>query len=274
MFWIYEIPTWLLCFLIIGPILLFSTTVLILRRTWIYHRFRLSDDTNDGINGYFSAMGVLYGLLLGLIAVSSWENLEYVGTLANKEATSVAQLYRDVSTLDQPAKTKLHQELEDYLNYVINVAWPAHKLGKVPTGGSVILTRFLATLSTYHTRNVEQQVFLAEVITAYNKLIEDRRLRMHAVDDTGIDSITWIVILVGGGLTLIGSFFIHLPTLGGHLFMNSLFSILLGLMIFMLVAIDQPFRSELGITPIAYINTLAGLKDLDINNNLTIDASK
>jgi vacuolar-type H+-ATPase subunit I/STV1 len=115
---------------------------------------------------------------------------------------------------------------------------------------------------------------LAEVITAYNKLIEDRRLRMHAVDDTGIDSITWIVILVGGGLTLIGSFFIHLPTLGGHLFMNSLFSILLGLMIFMLVAIDQPFRSELGITPIAYINTLAGLKDLDINNNLTIDASK
>ena len=56
--------------------------------------------------------------------------------------------------------------------------------------------------------------------------------------------------------------------------MNSLFSILLGLMIFMLVAIDQPFRSELGITPIAYINTLAGLKDLDINNNLTIDASK
>ena len=274
MFWIYEIPTWLLCVLIIGPILLFSTTVLILRRTWIYHRFRLSDDTNDGINGYFSAMGVLYGLLLGLIAVSSWENLEYVGTLANKEATSVAQLYRDVSTLDQPAKTKLHQELEDYLNYVINVAWPAHKLGKVPTGGSVILTRFLATISTYHTSNVEQQVFLAEVLTAYNKLIEDRRLRMHAVDDTGIDSITWVVILVGGGLTLIGSFFIHLPTLGGHLCMNSLFSILLGLMIFMLVAIDQPFRSELGITPIAYINTLAGLKDLDINNNSTIDASK
>jgi hypothetical protein len=274
MYWIYDIPTWALGLLIIGPILLVSSTVLILCRTWIYRHFRLSNDTNDGINGFFSAMGMLYGLLLGLVAVSSWQNLEYVDGLANKEATAIAQLYRDVSTLDESAKTKLHQDLKDYLNFVINVAWPAHKLGKVPSGGTVILTRFLARLSTYHTDNVEQQVYLAEVFTAYNRLIEDRRLRMHAVADTGIGPIIWTVILVGGGLTLSGSFLIHLPTLKGHLFMNSLFSILLGLMIFLLAAIDQPFRGEMGVSPSAYITTLAVLKDLEINNTMILETSK
>jgi hypothetical protein len=272
--WIYDIPTWALGFLIIGPILLVSSTVLILCRTWIYDHFRLSSNTNDGVNGFFSAMGMLYGLLLSLVAVSTWQNLEYVDGLANKESTAIVELYRDVSTLEEPAKDKLHQDLEDYLSYIINVAWPAHKLGKVPSGGTVILTHFIGRLSTYHNSNVEQQIFLAEVFTAYNRLIDVRRLRMHAVADTGIGPIIWTVILVGGALTLSGGFLIHLPTLKGHLFMNGLFSILLGLMIFLLTAIDQPFRGEMGISPNAYSTTLAGLKDLDFKNTMTIDVSK
>ena len=97
---------------------------------------------------------------------------------------------------------------------------------------------------------------------------------MHAVADTGIGPIIWTVILVGGGLTLSGSFLIHLPTLKGHLFMNSLFSILLGLMIFLLAAIDQPFRGEMGVSPSAYITTLAVLKDLEINNTMILENSK
>ena len=88
-------------------------------------------------------MGMLYGLLLSLVAVSTWQNLEYVDGLANKESTAIVELYRDVSTLEEPAKDKLHQDLEDYLNYIINVAWPGHKLGKVPSGGTVILTHFI-----------------------------------------------------------------------------------------------------------------------------------
>ena len=267
MYWIYDIPTWELAILIIAPILLVSSAIIFFGRTSIYGRFRLANDTNDGVNGFISAMGVLYGLLLGLVAVTSWENLDYVDSLASKEATSIAQLYRDVSTLDEPTKTKLHKDLEDYLHYVIDISWPSHKLGQAPNGETAILSHFLARLSIYHTRNVEQQIFLAEVFTTFNRLTEDRRLRMHSVDDTGIGSIVWIVVLAGGALTLAGSFLIHLPTLEGHLLMNGLFSLLLGLMIFMLAAIDQPFRGEMGITPSAYVTILNNLKGLDIDKN-------
>ena len=271
--WIYDIPTWELGFLIVGPTLLVSSLVLILRRNWIYRHFRLANDTNDGINGFFSAMGMLYGILLGLVAISAWENMGYVETIASKEATSIIQLYRSVSTLDEPMKSQQHHDLEDYLKYVIYVAWPAHKLGEVPEGGSIILTQFLARLSTYHTRNVEQQIFLAEVISSYKSLIEDRRVRMHYVLDSGIGSIIWVVILVGGVLTLSCSFLIHLPTLGGHLFVNSLFSLLLSLMIFLIAAIDQPFRGELGVTPHAYSSTLSVLHILAHTNTNTITPS-
>ncbi len=65
--WIYDIPTWALGLLIIGPILLVSSTVLILCRTWIYDHFRLSSNTNDGVNGFFSAMGMYTAYCLALL---------------------------------------------------------------------------------------------------------------------------------------------------------------------------------------------------------------
>ena len=262
MYWIYDISTELLCFFIVSLFVFLSCFGLWCTRDFLYNRFNISADSNDAINGYISGMGMLYGLLLGLVAVATWENYDNVDNIVGKESTSIAELYRDVSTLQDPTKTELQDDLKNYLIYVIDVAWPAHKHDEVPSGGSIILTQFFKNLSTYKTNSIEEQIYLGEIFTAYNRLIENRRLRMLAVD-SGIPDIFWVVLIIGGGLNIIATFLMYLPSFKIHIFITALFSSLLGLMIFLLIAVDRPLKGETSISSEAYSNLLHNLKDLD-----------
>ncbi|MEI6334527.1 MAG: hypothetical protein WCS87_08215 [Methylococcaceae bacterium] len=262
MFWIYDIPSWALGFVIVGSLLLCSCIGLIISRDWIYRYFKITHDTLDSINGFFSAMGMLYGLLMGLVAVSAWENYQNVGSIVDIEATVIAQLYCDVSTLQEPSKTRLQNDLQDYLHYIIDVNWPAHRKGIIKRGGQLILTRFIKTATTYQPANAQQQIISAEVFTAYNSLIDARRARLQAID-TGLPAQLWVVIIIGGGIMVLMSYFIYMPSLRTHVLMTAVFSTLLGLMIFLIASLDHPFRGEVSVSSDAYKAVLDNVKDFD-----------
>jgi hypothetical protein len=218
--------------------------------------------TLDSINGFFSAMGMLYGLLMGLVAVSAWENYQDVGNIVDTEATAIAQLYCDVSMLQEPSKTRLQDDLQDYLHFIIDVNWPAHRKGNIIGGGQLILTRFIATATTYQPASAEQQIISAEVFTAYNRLIDARRARLQAVD-TALPAQLWVVIIIGGGIMVLMSYFIYMPSLRTHVLMNAIFSTLLGLMIFLIASLDNPFRGVVSVSSDAYKSVLENVKDFD-----------
>jgi cation transport regulator ChaB len=261
-YWIYDLPTWKFG---LGTILLFiliSAGGLSLTRTRIYNKFRISEGTNETVNGFFAGIGVIYGLLVGLVAVAAWDNYQSVDAIAGQESASIAALYRDISTLEQPAKGQLQGHLRDYLNFVINVAWPAHKHGERPRDGSRMLSRFHAVLAVYHPRNVEQQTLQAEALTAFNKLIEARRARLAAID-TGIPAVFWFAILGGTFATIFIAYFFHVSSRRLHLLLTGTFGGFVGCVVFLVAAVDNPFRGEVSISSEAYVQLANTLSDLD-----------
>jgi FtsH-binding integral membrane protein len=262
MYWIYELPTWAMGLVVTLSFLLPALLALMAARTWIYRTFRLSDETNESVNGFVAATGVLYGLLLGLVAVATWQNYDSANTLASKEASSVAALYRDVSAFPVPERRELQAHLENYLHYVIDVAWPAHRNGEVPRGGAVILSKFQGVLAAYQPTTANQQVILAEALTAFNTLVEARRMRMDSVT-TGLPSVFWVVIIAGAVLSIALTYAFHLPSLKTHLLLTGIFSLFVGFLIFLVAALDNPFRGELSVSPESYTLVLQGLLDLD-----------
>jgi hypothetical protein len=129
------------------------------------------------------------------------------------------------------------------------------------------MTRFLGTLSQYQVKSVEQQVFLAEVFSAYNKLIEARRLRMFAVN-TAVAPVFWLVIIAGAVIMIFMTFFLHISLFRTHLLLTSVFSIVLGLMIFLIAAVDNPFRGQVSVSPEPFRVLLNGLNNLDAHKGL------
>ena len=57
------------------------------------------------VGDFLQYFGVIYGLLLGLLAVATYQNLSDVEKTVGNEASSLAALYRDVSAYPEPARS-------------------------------------------------------------------------------------------------------------------------------------------------------------------------
>ncbi|MDD2769336.1 MAG: DUF4239 domain-containing protein [Methylococcus sp.] len=261
MYWIYDLPTWLLGLLIVSIFVCISLLGLIASRQWVAQAFRLSDETNEPVNGFFAGVGVMYSLLLGLVAVAAWQNYDSANGIATKEAALIGALYRDVCAFPEPERHELQDRLAKYLHFIVEADFPAHRQGELQTGGTILLTELQGILTAIQPASINQQVMLAEAYGAFNKVIEARRIRMDAVN-TGIPLVFWAVILVGAVLSVVLTYVFHLPSLKTHTLLTGLFSLFLGFVIFLVAAMDNPFRGEMSVSPEPYTLVLQSLDDL------------
>ena len=91
--------------------------------------------TQEILGDFLQYFGVMYGLLLGLLAVATYQNHTDVEKAVSSEASSLAALYRDVTAYPEPQRTELKTLVREYTRYVIEEAWPLQRQGLVPPGG-------------------------------------------------------------------------------------------------------------------------------------------
>lgn len=106
-YWIYNIPTWTL----VGMFAVFFVGVtwagVVLVRPILRAFMGRQSNMNDLVGYLLGAHGVYLGVLLGLLALSSYDNYSGVEQLVMSEATKLSALYRDVSTYPEPDRTEL-----------------------------------------------------------------------------------------------------------------------------------------------------------------------
>src|SRR5690349_25101143 len=100
---------------------------LLFTRRFILPHLHYHDGTNDAISGTVQAIGVFYGITVGLIAVAVWNTNTSAAGLVSNEATSIGALYRDVNGYPSPIREELRAKLRQYTVFVITDIWPAQK---------------------------------------------------------------------------------------------------------------------------------------------------
>ena len=188
---------------------------------------------------------------MALIAVSVFETYSDVSKIIAQEASELSALYQDASSYPEPIRPLLQKELRDYAQYVIHEAWPAQQRGQVAAGGIAMLNRFQDTLVSFEPVSEDQKILHGEALRAYNEMIEARSLRLDAVD-TGLPRVMWVVIVAGALLSLSSTFFFKVEHTHLQGIQVLLLATFIGLVIFMILALDRPFRGELGLPPEPY----------------------
>src|SRR6188508_232853 len=127
LYWLYYIPTLLAVGLFaalfvgvcwIGIVLLSSQLV-----PMVHHQPGLNEILGD----YLQYFGVIYGLLLGLLAVATYQNHSDVEKTVSNEASALAALYRDISAYPEPDRTDLKNATREYTRSTIEDAWPLQR---------------------------------------------------------------------------------------------------------------------------------------------------
>ncbi len=244
-YWIYDIPNWLFALLCIGFMIAFAVSGLLLFRGVIFKRF-MPQAHNDVVSYFMSGMGAIYGITLGLIAVAAWESFNEIDEVVSNEASSLIALYNDVSNLPAPQSDSLKAQLRDYTTYTIEQAWPQQRLGKVPRGGTERLRHFYKTLLSREPATQVERIVLEEATGKLNDVFEFRQKRLEKVTD-GLPAAVWYVILFGALLNLVITWFFGTDRFQVHVLMVTLYAALLGSLIFLVAAMDNPFRGEFSI---------------------------
>jgi len=233
----------LLCAFALGGLSIFSRQIL--------PRLKLGPEESVFTSAMMQAMMVFYGLAVALIAVSVWQtHTDAAGTISG-EASALGVLYRHVGGYPEPLRSQLRQDLREYLDYVIQEAWPLQRRGQVPSGGVEKVNDFEAKLVTFEPATEGQKLLHGETLRAYSQMIEARRLRLDAVL-TGLPGVLWFVIVIGALVSLSSTFFFQVEDARLQRIQVVLLALFIGLLIFIIFALDRPFRGDLGLQPDPY----------------------
>ncbi|WP_168221928.1 bestrophin-like domain [Aquisphaera giovannonii] len=251
-YWIYDVPTHQLALLIAGTFVGFFWIGCILVRPILRLFVRSRSGTNDIVGYVLSCFGVFYGLLLGLIAVAAYQNFSQVEASVSSEVNALTALYQDCRSYPEPHAQNLQWLLRDYCRSVIKYSWPLQRRGLIPQGGRVRLVAFQEKLREFNPQTKADEIHHAETLRQFNTFIALRQSRLNAVT-TGIPAVMWYVVIVGAviNLAMVWMFEMRFIT---QLVLGGLLAFFLGTMIFLIAAMDNPFRGEVSVSPEPFEN--------------------
>jgi hypothetical protein len=249
-YWIYYVPALAAVSMFAALFVAVCWVAIILSRPIVQARIHHQGALNELIGDFMQYFGVIYGLLLGLLAVATYQNYAEVEKTVGNEASSLAALYRDVSSYPEPDRSELEARLRDYTRYVIDEAWPLQQKGIIPPGAVKKVADFQASLVAFEPQTKSQELLHEATLKQFNTFYEYRRARLHSVT-SAIPALMWYAVAVGA---LINIFLLLLfdLRLGIHLLLGGILSFFLATLISLIVLMDQPFRGEMSVSTDAF----------------------
>lgn len=264
LFWIYDYPAWQMALLFTFGVAGFAVVgVLLFRRlfgAWL-HR---DDKVNEMVGFAMASFSMLYGLLLGLLAVAAYQGFADTSGLTDRESTVLATLYGATAALPDPIGNELQADLRRYTRNVIDVSWPEQRRGVVPTEAGEILESYLVRLHAFEPRSYREQNLQAEALGLANELVQIRRTRLLSVDG-GIPEILWWVVVTGALINILLVWMLDMA-LATHVILSAMVGGFLGLVIFLVAAMDYPFRGEVSVGPDSFEFVYETIMARDANN--------
>lgn len=248
MYWFYDIPGWLSGFMVVALFGVVGAIGLYATRSWARSLHVVDHSHNDVVGFYLGAITVFYGITLGLLAISTWTTYSDVEARVDLEAVALGSLYRSVGSYPEPVRSELQQDLRNYTREVIDVGWPQQRRGIVPTGAGAKLAEFQAHFLGFEPKTETQKIVHAEAYAQFNTLVERRRGRLDSVT-AGLPGPLWAMVLIGALISIAVTWMFDTASVRLHVWLTLLLSSLLGLIIFLVAVLDNPYRGTVSVGP-------------------------
>jgi len=153
-----------------------------------------------------------------------------------------------VGSLPEPMRSVLQHDVREYTRKVVEIGWPEQQKGIVPVENRVSLDDFRKDFRKWEPTTESQKSLDQDISRDFDVLETSRSIRLDSVTDE-LPSPLWALILVGAAICIISTWFFHMQSLKMHIWMTLLFSALIGLMVFMVAALDNPYRGKISVSP-------------------------
>lgn len=203
---------------------------------------------NDVAGYLFSAVGVLYAVVLGFVVVVVWQ--KYDGAVSNveNEVDAVGNLYHVVDSLPDPLRTQVRSGLRAYVDAVVHVEWPAMSRDQdVPELGAQRLEDVTFAIDTYSPTNFKGFAAQQASIANEQRLYDARRSRLIATVPA-VPPVLWFALVVGALSMVAFCYIFGVENRPAQLMMTAILVGLIGILFVVIQEFSTPFSGSVRIS--------------------------
>jgi hypothetical protein len=257
--WFEQFPLLPGALLVVGGFVLLS--VVMARLTHNLTRKETFFEHNDLAGFIFAVVGVIYAVLLGFIAIGVWDRFAVAEGRTFDEAAQLTIVYRYAS--DFPAEQReLRQEIRDYVGVIVEREWPAMLRGRANYVSDVRSERLAEAANSLRPKDLGQGNVQRAMIDALAAALVDRDERLSA-DATGLNALMWAIVICGAFITIAFSYLFSFRRTALQSIMIGGLSLLIGLIIFLTMSLDYPYRGSIRVGPEAFERALSNFDAID-----------
>lgn len=216
-------------------------------RTEIFQR-------HNDVTGYlFSAVGILYAVLLGFVVVVVWQKYDTTTDNVQTEANAAADLYHVVDGLPAATSDAVRGDLARYARLVIDVEWPAMaNNADVPDTGATILDDASYRIDLVEPANVRASNAQQAAMGDITRIFDARRQRLiHSAP--AVPSLLWFALIAGALAMVAFCFIFGVENRPAQLLMTAILVGLIGILFVVIYEFAGPFSGSVTISSDGWI---------------------
>jgi hypothetical protein len=212
-----------------------------------------------------TALGTIYAALYVLNALALAFSLFFVGssyreaeTTTNTEAHTVADLYQLADQFPEPQRHRMQDLCRSYARVVAEEEWPLLGQGRASRGSphaQALADELVQTVEDFEPTTSTQE----QALTLVQSLDDHRELRLLQ-SHQGIPALLWIVLLVGGVMTISFTFFFGVEGSWLHRASITALTVLVVLILYTIYRVEYPFTGHIQVRPADFEAALHSMK--------------
>ena len=160
---------------------------------------------NDVAGFIYAALGVIYAVLLALVVIAVWQELQVADETVEQEANATAEIAWLAHRLPEPQGTHIQELCRSYAEEVVHKEWPLMEqgadalddAGTETSSGWTIIDDIRQDIQGFEPRTQADVELYAEGLDQVDALTDSRRMRLVASEE-GVPGVLWAVLIFGG----------------------------------------------------------------------------
>jgi hypothetical protein len=235
--------------------------LLVLKRFWPLTQRR---DHNDIIGWQVSVLGTTYAVIIGFMLYAVWTSFQSAELNADGEANCLVSVFRLAGGLPTAERAELRALSRQYADIAIDQEWPAMGRAQMDSSASQEITRKLwTTVMETKPTSFAEQTSMQLALTEISSMSEHRRIRFLQ-SGSKLPGILWLVLMVGGGITIMSSCLFGTENFRLHCVQVISLTLLLSLALVAIADIDRPFQGAVHVAPDGFLRARATFQEFPV----------
>ncbi|MGV0992439.1 MAG: DUF4239 domain-containing protein [Mycobacterium sp.] len=245
---ILDLPAWQFGVFFVGGFIALSVGLALVLRPFVQKRY--GEEHNAVFDTGFSAVGTMYAIVAGLLVFGVYSTFDDASKAAADEASNLVLMYQQAGAFPQPERDQARLAIANYTRSVIEDDWPALADGK----GSPKTDQELDQMYTVWAPMDPSGQWSDQYSASVDELNTVLTFRNERIDDSGaaLNPIYWVMLFGGAFLTILHLVLLRMENRTMHLIAVGVTAAMLGMVLFLLIEVNQPFRGQISLSPATF----------------------